>query len=154
MAYQFAGFFAQPAAVRLDSLPQHAIWRDIDAPFTVVGVRLPSLIGKSPTRADVQALARQPGLPGAECWLYLTYDCFGGEIDFVYGLGSRGGVPFGPVEEDNLGKAEAAYINLMARFGVSAEAAVRFEPCQMQPLVAATGYASGAPRRSRRRRAP
>jgi hypothetical protein len=137
MGYQFAGFFAQPALVRPDSLPQHAAWREIDTPFTGVGVRLPALIGRTPPPGEVQALARQLGLHAAASWLYLTYDSWGGRIDFVYGLGSRGDVPFGPVEEDNVEKVEAAYIDLMGQLGVSAEGALRFAPFER-------GYWGGA----------
>ena len=91
-------------------------------------MRLPALVSEAPAAADVQRLAQQLGLHAADCWLYLTYDCWGGDIDFVYGLGSRGGVPFGPVKEDAHEDAEAAYTGLMEKFGISASAALRFEP--------------------------
>lgn len=96
MAYQFAGFLASPRVPRPDVLPIGAVWRDIVMPFFGVGVRLPALLGKSPPRAEVETLARQCGVYAAERWLYLTYDCWGGAIDFVYGLGSRDGVPSVP----------------------------------------------------------
>jgi hypothetical protein len=128
MAYQFAGFFASPAVPRPDVLPAGAVWREVVSPFIGVGVRLPALIGKTPAQADVESLARQLGVDAADRWLYLTYDCWGGGIDFVYGFGSRGGQPFGPVEEDALDAVEAAYTSLMAQFGVSAVDALQFKP--------------------------
>jgi hypothetical protein len=61
--------------------------------------------------------------------VYLSYVCWAGQIDFVYGLGSCGGVPFGPVKEDDAHDAvKAAYTGLMEQFGVSAPVALQFEP--------------------------
>jgi hypothetical protein len=93
-----------------------------------VGVSLPSLLGNTPAREDVEALARQVGLAAADRWLYLTYICWAGQIDFVYGLGASGGVPFGPVEEDDEDGIKGAYSRLMAQLGVSEEDALHFAP--------------------------
>ncbi len=130
MAYEFAGFFARPTLPCPESLPPGGVWRDIDAPFVGVGVRLPSLIDDDtlPSPPDLHALARDLGLHDADRWIYMTYICLGGDIDFVYGLGSRGGVPFGPVKEDAPEKVEATYTGLMEQFGISAEVALRFAP--------------------------
>jgi hypothetical protein len=128
MAYQFSGFFASPPVLRPDVMPAGAVWREVVSPFIGVGVRLSALIGKTPERADVEALARQLGVDAADRWLYLTYDCWGGKIDFVYGFGSRGGLPFGPVKENGLDAVKATYMSLMAHFGVSPEDALRFKP--------------------------
>ena len=128
MAYQFAGFFACPPVPRPVDLPVGAAWRGIAAPFVGVGVRLPALVGEVPPPSDVEAFARQLGIHAAARWLYLTYASWGGNIDFVYGLGSLDGVPIGPVEESAHEKVEVAYTGLMEQFGVSADAAMRFEP--------------------------
>jgi hypothetical protein len=128
MGYQFAGFFASSALPRPDSLPPGAVWREIASPFVGVGIRLPALLGKTPARAEVEALARQLGVDAADRWLYLTYDCWGGRIDCIYGLGARGGSPFGPVGEDALDAVEATYTRLMAQFGVPAGDALQFAP--------------------------
>lgn len=129
MSYQFAGFFVRPPLSIPVSRPQdNAVWRDIARPFLGMGVRWPSWIAQTPAPDEVTALAHQLGLDAAERWLYLTYDCWGGEIDFVYGLGSWAGVPFGPITEDDASKTEAAYLRLMEQFGVTAEDALRFEP--------------------------
>jgi hypothetical protein len=128
MGYQFAGFFASPAVPQPEGLPAGAVWREITSPFVGVGIRLPALIGKTPTRAEVETLARQLGIHTADRWLYLTYSCWAGRIDFVYGLGFRSGEVFGPVEEDGRDKVKAAYTGLMAEFGISLEEALDFEP--------------------------
>jgi hypothetical protein len=130
VAYEFAGFFAQPKLQRPGALPPGGIWREIDSPFIGIGVRLPSLIDEDalPAPAGLYTLAQQLGLHAADSWLYLTDVCWGGDIDFVYGLGFRGGVPFGPIEESAHQKVEAAYIGLMEWFGVSATVALQFEP--------------------------
>jgi hypothetical protein len=126
--YVFSGFFARPAVPRPVSLPPGAVWREIATPFAGVGVRLPRSDDSLLTPTEVEALARQLGLDAANCWVYLNYVCWGGAIDFVYGLGSRHGVPFGPVKELPFGALEAAYTGLMERFGVPAEVALRFDP--------------------------
>jgi hypothetical protein len=89
VSYQFAGFFAQPAVTRPDTLPENAIWREIDTSFTGVGVRLPALIGKTPATAEVQALARRLGLQSAECWLYLTCDSWGDRLGCHWGRDAK-----------------------------------------------------------------
>jgi hypothetical protein len=128
--YQFAGFFAQPTVPRPKALPEGAAWLSITTPFVGDGVRLPALIDPEvlPPLADVQALARSLGVLDADSWIYLYYVCWGGDIDFVYGLGSRDGVPFGPAEESYRDKVEAVYTALMENFGVSTADALRFEP--------------------------
>ena len=130
MAYWFTGFFARPTVQRPETLPRGGVWRDIATPFLGVGVRL-SASGDDEelaNPADVQALAGQLGLFAADSWVYLSYVCWGGRIDFVYGLGCRDGVPFGPVEESAHDKVKAAYTDLMEQFGISAADALRFEP--------------------------
>ena len=128
MAYQFAGFFVRPVLSRPRVLPTKAVWRNISAPFKGVGLLLPDFFGQSPPAAEVNALANQLGFHVADSWLYLTYDCWGGAADFVYGLGMRGGVLSEPIEESNWDNVEAAYKSLMALLGVSAEDALLFEP--------------------------
>jgi hypothetical protein len=128
--YEFTGFFARPGISRPMALPPGAVWREITSPFVGVGVRLPDSNDEPELLAppDVEALARQLGLEAADCWVYLTYVCWGGDIDFVYGLGSHRGRRFGPVKEDEHGAVEAAYTGLMEQFGVPAEVALQFEP--------------------------
>jgi hypothetical protein len=130
MAYEFAGYFARPPVPYPEALPPGAVWREISAPFVGVGVRLPSLLDDDalPSPPDLHALATALGLHAADRWSYLTYICWGGDIDFVYGLGFGSGVAFGPVKEDDHDKVEAAYTGLMEQFGVAAEASQRFEP--------------------------
>jgi hypothetical protein len=130
VAYEFAGFFARPTVLRPNVLPEGAVWRTITAPFVGIGVRLPTTDDPVvlPTPADVQALARSLGVFATDRWVYLNYVCWGGDIDFVHGLGSRDGVTFGPVEESDLDKVEAAYTGLMENFGISKVDALQFEP--------------------------
>ena len=130
MAYEFTGFFARPSVSQPVPLPQGAVWREIANPFAGVGVRLPHDEDRLLAPLEAENLARQLGLDVADCWVYLTYVCWGGGIDFVYGLGSRHGVPFGPVNEDAREAVEAAYTDLMEQFGVPATVALQFEPFQ------------------------
>lgn len=111
-----------------ESLPQGAIWREIVSPFRCVGVLLPNLIGKVVQPDQVRILAQEIGITEGTAWLFLQYDCWGGEIDFVYGMGVAAGVPFGPVEESARDSVEATYTQVMGQFGVSPEAALNFAP--------------------------
>jgi hypothetical protein len=126
--YRFAGFFAKPWIDRPTSLPEGAVWRSVSVPFAGVGVRLPALIGQSPDPAEVERLLRQVGLHAATDWLYLTYDCWAGRIDYVYGLGVRSGHAFGPAKESDVSKVRAAYLELMGEFGVQPADALAFPP--------------------------
>ena len=128
--YEFTGFFARPAVPQPVALPPGVVWRDITSPFVGVGVRLPDLDDQPEllARPDVETLALKLGLGAADCWVYLTYVCWGGDIDFVYGLGSHRGRPFGPVREDEHGAVEGAYTGLMEGIGVPPEVALEFEP--------------------------
>ncbi len=128
MSYQFAGFFARPIISRPPELPGGSVWRDISVPFDGVGLLIPDLIGESPPAADVVDLAKQFGLHSADTWLYLTYDCWGGHIDFVYGLSMRGDALYGPVENSDWEGVEATYTTLMERLGVAAKDALSFAP--------------------------
>jgi hypothetical protein len=64
----------------------------------------------------------------ARQWLYLTCDCWGGTIDFVYGFTSTDGVLSTPVEDSSLDTVEATYLDLMSQFGISEEDAFDFAP--------------------------
>jgi hypothetical protein len=128
MGYQFAGFFIAAEMPKPESLPKAATWREIESPFRGVGILLPNLIGKVVQSAQVQSLAQEIGIAAGMTWLFLQYDCWGGEIDFVFGLGVAAGMPFGPVEESALSLVEAAYTRVMGQFGISAEAALNFAP--------------------------
>lgn len=128
MAYQFAGFFVAAPMPSPKSLPQAATWREISLPFRGFGVLLPHLVGKVVPPEKVQSLAQEIGITDGMNWLFLQYDCWGGEIDFVYGMGVAEGVPFGPTEESARGVVESAYTQVMGQFGVSPEAAHNFAP--------------------------
>lgn len=128
MPYRFAGFLARPAVARPAALPGGVIWREITAPF--VGVRLPAsdIYEESLAPDDVHALTRSLGIIAAERWLFLDYLCWGGSLEFVYGLGSGDGRPVGPVEVSDIDEVEHAYVRLMAHIGVSEADALFFEP--------------------------
>lgn len=126
MSYRFAGFFVKPPINH--TLEADGVWRAISAPFVGVGVRLPDRIGTTPDPAEVSQLLVALGLEGVTDWVYLTYDCWGGRIDSVYGLGSRGTRAFGPLQEDDVSKTEQAFVELMGEFGVTPDDALRFGP--------------------------
>jgi len=128
MTYRFAGFFVAQRIECPGSLPEGVAWREISKPFTGTGVRLPDFLGKSPGAEEVSVAAERLGLSRSDAWLYLTYDCWGGQIDFVYGLGSKNRIQFGPVEEDAQERVTDAYCALMQQLGVSRLDALNFEP--------------------------
>ena len=126
--YRFTGFFARPAINCTAALPAEAVWREITAPFTGVGVRLPGLANDEPGPEDAQRLLAEVGLGGGADWLFINYVTWGGPIDNVYGLGSSGGSVFGPISESGRESARAAYLELMGAFGVSEADALNFPP--------------------------
>jgi hypothetical protein len=126
--YSFAGFFAKPPVRRPDVPIEGAVWRDITTPFVGVGVRLAALLDHKPDPVRVEALAGQLGIDRATDWLFLDYVCWGGRIDFVYGLGVRGGRRFGPAEEPDEPQATETYVSLMREFGVERADAMMFPP--------------------------
>lgn len=126
--HEFTGFFVRPQVPRTEPLPAGAVWRDITTPFVGVGVRLSRLDETLLPPSEVVELARQLGFNVAICWVYLTYVCWGGDIDFVYGLGSNCGVGFRPIKEDARDAVEASYTGLMEQFGLPAEVVLQFEP--------------------------
>jgi hypothetical protein len=126
--YQFAGFFARPPVSPPNRLPDDAVWRDVTVPFAGVGVRLPALLGKAPPAPEVMDLARRLGIDRARDWLFIVYDCWGGRIDYVYGLGTRDGQTFGPTEESAIAQVEGEYVVLMEQFGVLQQDALHFAP--------------------------
>ena len=129
MSYWFAGFFARPRLPKPEILPARACWRAIDAPFDGVGVDLPHLHGERPSVAEIEEMARDFGLAASTAWLYLTYTCWGGELDSVYGFGKsddRGRI--GPIDVGTGEQVEPAYLALMDHFGVAADDAMDFPP--------------------------
>lgn len=128
MSYRFAGFFADPSVPAPDVLPEGAVWRVIKSPFDGVGLRLESFVGQSPDVRVVAALADGFGFSRADRWIYLTYDCWAGQVDFVFGLGMKGGVAFGPRESSDEDRVEAEYLALMQAFGLTDSQALNFAP--------------------------
>lgn len=128
MTYRFAGFLSPSRVVCPAVLPSGAAWREISTPFEGSGVRLPEFVGKTPEVGIIRALATTLGFASSERWLYLTYDCWGGQIDYVYGFGCSFGEPFGPREEDARSEVEAAFTSLMGKLGLSTGQALRFTP--------------------------
>ncbi len=128
MTYRFAGFLSSTRIAHPTALPAGAAWREITVPFQGSGVRLTEFLGEVPAIETIEQLAAALGFDSAETWLYLTYDCWGGQVDFVYGFGRRHGETFGPVEEDALPNVEVAFSSLMAKLGLSSDQAMRFTP--------------------------
>jgi hypothetical protein len=129
MAYWFAGFFARPRVTPPTALPPRACWRTITTPFDGVGVQLAGLRSERPPVATIEALAVELGFASAQAWIYLTYSCWGGRIESVYGLAnSADGGRIGPVDVLDKDEAKQAYVALMAHFGVCARDALNFQP--------------------------
>jgi len=128
VGYQFAGFFARQSSPPPPDLPSDAVWREITSPFIGVGLLLPALIGKVIKEDRVMGLAETYGLANVPTWIFLIYDCFGGQIDFVFGLGMSNGEPFGPIEDSSLARVAGSYTTLMSHFGLSEDEALAFPP--------------------------
>jgi hypothetical protein len=126
MTYQFAGFMAAARLPKPERLPQRSVWKDIRKPFIGVGLFLPEFIDKQPEPRLITQLASEYGFSASPSWIYLTYTCWGGSVDFVYGLGARNGHSFGPDASDDF--AESTYVELMKSFGLSESSASNFEP--------------------------
>ena len=128
MAYWFSGFLAKPPIARPETLLEGEVWREISAPFSGIGVRLEDLLGTNPDPDRVEVLARRLGVVRASEWLYLTYVCWAGRIDLVFGLGAKGRWRYGPIKESDVSLTRGAYVRLMAEFGVTSADALRFPP--------------------------
>ena len=126
--YRFTGFFARHATERPVTLPAGAVWREVAAPFTGVGVSLAGLADDEPGPDEARRLLAEVGLAGAADWLFINYVTWAGPIDSVYGLGVSGGRAFGPVAESDGDKTRAAYLELMGEFGVAQADALNFPP--------------------------
>ncbi|WP_073213236.1 hypothetical protein [Massilia sp. CF038] len=129
MAYQFAGFLAPSDGEIINSsaLPAESLIRRITTPFVGVGIRLPSLVGMTPSADEINALAAATGIAQAKSWLYLAYDTWG-NIDSVYALGVQDGKQFGPIDDSNSQTVETTFVDVMARIGVDAKNALQFSP--------------------------
>jgi hypothetical protein len=126
--YRFTGFFARSVDERPATLPAGAVWREVAAPFSGVGVRLPGLANDEPGPDEARRLLAEVGLGGVADWLFINYVTWAGPIESVYGLGSSGGQTFGPVGESARDNVRAAYLELMGAFGVAPADALNFPP--------------------------
>jgi len=129
MAYQFAGFLApsETEIIQSAALPPDAIARRITVPFHGVGIRMPSLVGKTPSPDEIKRLAAATGIVQARSWLYIAYSTWG-QIDSVYACGVQDSVEFGPVDDSDDETVRTTYIEIMARIGVDAPDALHFAP--------------------------
>ena len=128
MAYWFNGFFAKGTFKPPVDLRDGVVWRAISTPFIGVGVRISPSTNKSPDAAEIGRLRREVGLDAASDWIYLTYVCWAGKIDFIYGLGVVDGRTICTATEDDEDKAKAVYLAFMGKFGVSPSDALQFPP--------------------------
>ena len=129
MAYRFAGFLAPSDTdlIHCAALPADAMVRRITVPFRGVGIRMPSLVGKTPAADEVRRLAAATGIAQARSWLYIDYATWG-QIDSVYAYGVQDAREFGPIDDANLETVKATFVEIMARIGVDAPDALRFAP--------------------------
>lgn len=128
MSYQFAGFFATSDSSLTIELPEKAVLRNICTPFQGLGIRLSHYIGQSISSEDVVLLATQLGLTRCPTWIFLQYDCFGGQIDYVFGVIQTTDRSIKTIEESNLEDVQNTYLDFMKSFGLSNEDALNFPP--------------------------
>ena len=128
MAYQFAGFFIKGKTYQFLELPSNAVVRQITSPFDGVGIRLPAYIGQTVTTEDVLQLSKSIGVSQSAEWIFIQYDCFGGQIDFVSGM-TCSQADASPYKEDSsYDTVRQSFLNLMQSFGVDHENAINFLP--------------------------
>ena len=139
MGFQFSGFFVKDISIAtLDrSVDGVEIIKEINAPFKGVGISVPKFISKDPSLKELEELASAIGLKLENEWLFMVYECFGGQIDYIFGYINDSGRSVGPIQESALTKVENIYINLMADFNVNEKEALAFEPFER-------GYFSGS----------
>lgn len=127
MAYRFAGFFVRGGAISPGDLMNRHVLREIDEPFDGQCILVPEYIGAAPDRAAITGLSTAYGFDTRD-WLFVVYDCWAGQIDYVYALGVHDNSVFGPICEADHSRASDAYIQAMGSFGVSRDQALQFKP--------------------------
>jgi hypothetical protein len=128
MAYQFAGFFIKGKTHQLLELPNNAVVRQITSPFDGFGMRLPAYIGQTVTMEDVLQLSNSIGVSQSAEWIFIQYDCFGGQIDSVSGVTCSQACPSPYKEDSNYDTVQQSFLNLMQSFGVDHQDAINFPP--------------------------
>lgn len=58
----------------------------------------------------------------------MQYDCFGGQIDYVFGVIQFRDHSIKTIEESNLESVQNVYLDFMRSFGLSDEDALNFPP--------------------------
>ena len=129
MSFQFSGFFVKKRVPR--DINKHKDVEKvvaIDKPFSGVGISVPKFISKDPTQDELLALASNLGITDGLDWMFIVYECFGGQIDYLFGYQNKNSQTFGPVQDSALDTVENSYIEFMHNFGVGKNKAIKFVP--------------------------
>lgn len=126
MAYQFHGFFIDKVQGNQSHISSDTnVIRNIDAPFSGLGVRL----SQPPARdlATILELAAKMTLPRDCVWIYLDYACWGGLVESVWGYVHGTETSYGPLYDCSYTATES-FQELMQAFGVLPKQALDFTP--------------------------
>ncbi len=129
MSYQFAGFFVK--GFEKDKLVLSDIEFDvksIENPFCGIAIRFPEYFGKQPELKKVCDLSVSLGFGKSAEWIFLVYDCWAGQIDYVWGFVHTSRGDLGPFSDSSFENVKQVYIELMAHFGISKDRSLDFPP--------------------------
>lgn len=129
MGYQFSGFFVKDTKPdQINSLDEIEGIKLVEKPFKGIGISVPKFKSKDPSDDELFKLANDIGLTPKMEWMFIVYECFGGQMDYLFGYINKNNETIGPVQESAWDKLESAYIEFMHSFGIGKNKALKFEP--------------------------
>jgi hypothetical protein len=136
MTYLFKGYFIQGFdAEKIDLhdlavIDNDAVVKEIENPFLGVGIRIPNYPvqqNENISADKIINLAERLGFSEKK-WIFLDYQCWGGNLADVMGFVHTGSGNFELLSSDNNQDANMVYKELMVHFGVAEKAAFDFPP--------------------------
>ncbi|MGB3638588.1 MAG: hypothetical protein WBA39_13580 [Rivularia sp. (in: cyanobacteria)] len=129
MTYQFSGIFVKDFQIlnkiHLD-IP-HTV-KKINSPFIGSGISIPEYTSKNPSIEEINDIAKKIGIKQDLEWMFIIYECWAGEIDYLFGYIRKPENKIVSIIESSQDKLENAYISFMEEFKISKDEAFNFEP--------------------------
>ena len=123
MAYAFKGIFSKSAKIDQTALSSEHVFREVTEPFIGCGILTPDM----PQSFDeCSNYLKFLGILDRD-WMFLDYQTWAGPVDYVFAMGSRSGVMFGPIEADG-DTAEDAFFQALEAFGLEEGEGAIFPP--------------------------